>query len=124
MIDTTFIDTPWGPCDGKVPLVKVATAGGEADVFGIVAKAAVGVTEGHAAGHDVLVFLEEAFVGEFESAGDAVGAQASSTTGGGCCCCRRDNEQEKKEEIEEEEGGGGGGGEGIPPPSSVVVCSM
>lgn len=98
MIDTTFIDTAWRTSNGEMPLVKVATAGGKADVFSVVAKAAVVVAEGHAAGHHVLVLLEEAFVGELEGAGDAVGGtQASSTTGRSCCCCRRDEEQEEME---------------------------
>lgn len=98
MIDTTFIDTAWRTSNGEMPLVKVATAGGKADVFSVVAKAAVVVAEGHAAGHHVLVLLEEAFVGEFEGAGDAIGsAQPPSTTRGSRCCCRRDKEQEEKE---------------------------
>lgn len=112
MIYPSFIHTPRWAGNRKMPLMQVATARSQADVFGIVAEAAVAppvVEEHESFRHDDAPFFHQAFDGQVQGSRETRGTLAASVGRGG------GGSGEKKQDEEgvgEEEAGTAGTTEG------------
>ena len=113
MVYPSLIHTPRWPRNRKMPLMQVTTTRGQADVFGVVAEAAVAsavVEEHESFGHDDAPLFHQAFDGQVQGPRKARGA-FPATVGRGGGGGGEEKEDKGVGEEEEEAGTAAEGGE-------------
>ena len=110
MVYPSLIHTPRWPRNGEMPLMQITTARGQADVFGVVAEAAIApavVEEHESFRHDDAPFLHQAFDRQVQGPREAWGTFAASVGRGSGGGGEKEEEEEGVGEEEEEAGTAG-----------------